>query len=534
MADLTLLDLTEAKKKAMSDRTLRLTDNIDNWAEVFMGVKTASGKNVTRQTALRVSAVLACVRILMEDVSSLPLILKRKTAQGAEDADNHPLYRLLKISPNSLQTSVEVREHLMMDLMLSGKFFAWQQRNRKGELQAIWPLRASNMNFLASDNTSLGLRVTWRYSAPELTKEFDQFELWRGSIMSQSTIDGNSLVLLAREAIGLAMAAEEQGAKLFSQGIQTNLTLNTDGDLNEEQRNQLKTSLQETYAGSSNAYKVLLLESGLKAEKIGLTAQESQYIESRAYQMADIARVFRVPGVMLGIGDKTSTYASAEQFFLAYVKHTIQPWVVRLEQTISRDLILPSETKLFPKHQLSALLRADQKTRYECYAIGIQNSIIKPAEAREFEDLDTSEEVDHFLQSTTLTVVGQDPAALPAAPNAPGQPPPPSKPQPPPDGKAESIALRVADALVKTEVREFARQRTRNDSALKGQGTLSSNPVGEAFSVWHREKVQTMTGASADAVREYSEWRFDPKGDPLTAENDMRARAWLVKLCLEA
>jgi HK97 family phage portal protein len=132
------------------------------------------------------------------------------------------------------------------------------------------------------------------------------------------TIEGQSLILLAREDIGLALAAEEQGARLFSQGVQSDLTISADDTLDEEAKKQLRQAFMARHAGSSNAWMPLLLEGGLKAARIGLTAQESQYIEARQFQLADISRVFRVPEVLLGISQgKSSTYASAEQFFLA-------------------------------------------------------------------------------------------------------------------------------------------------------------------------------------------------------------------------
>jgi hypothetical protein len=183
------------------------------------GATNGLGRLVSRETALRASGVLACIRILMEDIASLPLCLKRKTKTGAEEATDHPLYRVLKTSPNVFQTSVEVREHIMMDLLLSGRFFCWQVRDSQGKIQEIYPLRATNMVFSRQDNRAGTPYLTWQYTAPELVREFTQFDLWRGNMMAQHYIDSRSLILLAREAIGLALRAEEQGARLFSTGF---------------------------------------------------------------------------------------------------------------------------------------------------------------------------------------------------------------------------------------------------------------------------------------------------------------------------
>ena len=147
----------------------------------------------------------------------------------------------------------------------------------------------------------------------------------------------------------------------------------------------------------------LLLENGLKASRIGLTAQESQYIEARQFQTADIARIFRIPDVLLGIqAGKTATFASAEQFFLSYVKHTLGPWCQRIEQTITRDLLAASETDLFAKHDLNSLMRADLQTRYSAHASGIAAGFLTRNEARQMEFLPTLPGLDVPLQPLNL------------------------------------------------------------------------------------------------------------------------------------
>jgi phage portal protein BeeE len=195
--------------------------------------------------------------------------------------------------------------------------------------------------------------------------------------------------LLAREAIGLLMAAEQQGARLFSNGIQTDVVFKVQDELDQDQKTNLRNSLQETYGGVGNAWRALLLEGGIDVTKIGLTAQESQYLETRQFQTSEIARIFRIPDVMLGISHgKTATFASAEQFFDSYTKFTLQPWLRRIEQSAFRDLLSTEEQKtLFVRHDLDSLTRADLQTRYAAHAVGIQNGFLTRNEARTFEDL---------------------------------------------------------------------------------------------------------------------------------------------------
>jgi hypothetical protein len=177
--------------------------------------------------------------------------------------------------------------------------------------------------------------------------------------------------------------------------------------LTDDQREQLKKNLAESHAGSRNAFIPLLLEGGLEASRIGLTAEESQYLESRKFQAEEIARIFRIPAVMLGIGDKSSTFASAEQFFLSFSKFTLAPWLGRFEETISRDLISPSEPDLYAKFSLDALLRADLKTRYDAYAIGVTNGFLTRNDVREFEDLQRLEGLDAPLTPLNMSTPNQ-------------------------------------------------------------------------------------------------------------------------------
>lgn len=519
---LTLLDLSEAKRNAMANSKLTL-NNVEGWADVLTGIQSASGKMVNRTTAMRASAVLACVRILMEDVSTLPLILKKKTSKGSSDAVNHPAYRLLKTSPNPFQTSVEVREHIMMDMLLSGRFACWQLRDGKGQLTDIFPLRSQFLSFGGRHNNG---DYVWNYGGAEINKtQFTMAELWRGAIMSQSILgEGQALILLAREAIGLAIAAEEQGARLFSNGIQTSFALTTADELSGDTREQLKRSLAEAYAGSGNAWKTLILENGLTMSKVGLTAVESQFIESRAYQMADIARVFRVPGVMLGIGDKTSTYASAEQFFLAYVRNTIMPWTVRIEQTVQRDLLLPSESAFFVKHQLSALLRSDQKTRYENYQIGINAGFLNRDEARGEEDLDSVDGLDEFLMPVGTVTVSQqaDQAkkALLTPTVAPGAPPAADGNDIPSDKGAQAgrLAENIANGLLRSEAKAFLRAKDK------------PQVLTEFFSN-HAGHVARYTGCDLQSASAYCAYRAAQK-EPLSAESEQAAKKILINLCL--
>jgi len=373
---------------------------------IFQGVRTQSGQYVTPQTAMRASAVLACIRILCEDLSALPLNLYRRTPSGSVLAVDDPRFRLLHDAPNSWQTSMELRESMILDVLCFGQAFSEKEFGPDG-VRGLHPLSAGRMVPM----NPLGLYIPpptplfWRYADPRTGQRvLMSDDLWSVKLLAPAGyLEGQSLILLAREAIGLLLAAEEQGARLFRQGFQSDLVLQTEQELSADGRENLRSIFNERYAGSWNAWKPLLLESGLKADRISLTAQESQYIEARQFQLEEIGRLFRIPDVLLGISHgKTSTFASAEQFFLSYTKHTLQPWCTRIEQAAQRDLLAPSETDLFFKHDLDSLWRADLQTRYSAHASGIAAGFLTRNEARRMENLPTLPGLDEPLSPLNM------------------------------------------------------------------------------------------------------------------------------------
>jgi HK97 family phage portal protein len=384
-------------------------------SSLMVGVRSHSGQYVTPQTALRASAVLACIRILCEDLSALPLNLYRRTPQGAALAVDDPRFRLLHDSPNSWQTSMELREAMILDTLCFGQAFTEKEFGPNG-IEALHPLAAGRMVPMNPLDLYIPPPVPlfWRYADPRTGQRvLMSDDLWRVSMLAPSGyLEGQSLILLAREAIGLLLAAEEQGARLFAHGVQSDFVLMSEDGLDEGGRKQLRDAFMERYAGAGNAWLPILLEGGLDAKRIGLTAQESQYLEARQFQLSDIARIFRIPDVLLGISHgRTATFASAEQFFLSYTKHTLQPWCTRIEQSIQRDLIAPSETDLFVKHDLDALMRADLQTRYSAHASGIAAGFLTRNEARRMENLPTLPGLDEPLSPLNMGSGGKIPPA---------------------------------------------------------------------------------------------------------------------------
>lgn len=503
---LTLLNLPRPKMTADVPTGVSISD-LAGMEQFFLGIKTASGKKVTPSTAMRASAVLACTRILMEDLSALPLILYKRLDEGTVAANDHPLYRILDFAPNSVHTSMELREHNIFDLITMGAFYNLKDIDESGQVTSLWPLPATYV-------VRRYRELVWTFTDPVtgISGEATPDTLWRGTILSDNGIDGRGITLLAREAIGLLLAAEEQGARLFSNGIQSDLALQVAENLGDDERKQLKASVAEAYGGSRNAFNPLLLEGGLEAKRIGLTAQESQYIEARNYQTADIARMFRIPGVMLGLAqDKGSTFASAEQFFGAYAKYCLRPWATRIEQTISRDLLSPSDSvTYFAKHDFTDLMRGDTAARYASYATGIQNKFLSPNDARRAENMTPIEGLDTY----TGGAGGASPNADPNAPVTPanntedddtGE-----------NGKKNRLVNNVAAMIFRREQR-----------ALLGASRYKDP---EQFYAIHAGFVEDLTGASVAKVLAYCEMRRKTE-DRFSAEAQTAAVNALIRLC---
>ena len=383
------------REKAIEE--IRANPNDDFWWNQI-GTTSNSGQNISPDNALRASAVQACVKVLAETVASLPWnIFKRLMVNGAdagkEVAKKHPLFNIIHNQPNSFQTSFEFREQLVCHMALTGNYFAIKEMNRAGRIASLFPLMPERMVIEVNGNVLL-YKYTWDDGTTEV---FNQDEIWHVRGLSKDGIIGLSPLQLAREPIGLALATEEHGARLFSNNAQPGAVLETEGKLDEGAQARLKENWQDAYSGGSNAHKTAVLEQGLKYKPMGFSNEDSQFLETRNFQVADIARIFRVPAVLIGHPDTTMTFASAEQFFLSFAVHTIRPWVSRIEQSANKNLLNPRDAKQhFVEFNIDGLLRGDIKTRFEAHSIALQNRFKNVNEVRAMENLNPIEGGDKF------------------------------------------------------------------------------------------------------------------------------------------
>ena len=356
----------------------------------YMG-NSSSGKAVTERSAMQMTAVYSCVRILSEAVAGLPLQIYKYTDDGGkEKAIDHPLYHLLHDEPNPEMSSFVFRETLMTHLLLWGNAYAQIIRNGKNEVVALYPLMPNKMTVDRDANGQLF--YTYYRGSDEAIKDKEQFVTLRSSDVLHipglgfDGLVGYSPIAMAKNAIGMAIACEEYGAKFFANGAAPGGVLEHPGTIKDPQR--VRESWQSTFGGSGNANKIAVLEEGMKYTPIGISPEQAQFLETRKFQINEIARIFRVPPHMVGDLEKSS-FSNIEQQSLEFVKYTLDPWVIRWEQSITRALLSPTEKKkYFVKFNLEGLLRGDYQSRMNGYAIGRQNGWMSANDIRELENLD--------------------------------------------------------------------------------------------------------------------------------------------------
>lgn len=356
----------------------------------FFGGTTA-GKPVNENSAMQMTAVYACVRILSEAVAGLPIHVYRYTDTGGkEKALDHPLYRLLHDEPNPEMTSFSFRETLMSHLLLWGNAYAQIIRNGKGEVVSLYPLMPNKMMVDRDSKGQLYYQYT-RTSEDAPLSEKCVVPLAPSDVLHIPGLGFNGLVgyspiAMAKNAIGMAIATEEYGAKFFANGAAPGGVLEHPGVIKDPQR--VKESWNDMYRGSANAHRVAVLEEGMKYQQIGISPEQAQFLETRKFQINEIARIFRVPPHMVGDLEKSS-FSNIEQQSLEFVKYTLDPWVCRWEQSMVRRLLRESEKpRYFIKFNVDGLLRGDYQSRMNGYAIGRQNGWMSANDIRELENLD--------------------------------------------------------------------------------------------------------------------------------------------------
>lgn len=359
-------------------------ENFSNPSQRFYFGSSASGKQVNEYSAMQMTAVYACVRILSESVAGLPLHLYQVNDEGNKvKAKNHSLYFLLHDEPNKEMTSFVFRETLMSHLLLWGNAYAQIIRNGKGEVVSIYPLMPNKIRVMRDKSTH---EIIYEYLHEEGPVTLSSKDVLHIPGLGFDGLIGYSPIAMAKNAIGMAMATEEYGAKFFANGAQPGGVLEHPGIIKDPER--VRNSWSQTFGGSGNANKIAVLEEGMKYTPISISPEQAQFLETRKFQINEIARIFRVPPHMVGDLEKSS-FSNIEQQSLEFVKYTLDPWVLRWEQAMNRALILNHEkSNLFIKFNVDGLLRGDYESRMNGYATARQNGWMSANDIRALENLD--------------------------------------------------------------------------------------------------------------------------------------------------
>lgn len=363
--------------------------NMSGGMPFFLG-RSSAGTVVNEQTAMQLTAVYACVRILAEAVAGLPLHLYRYTdGGGKEKAVDDPLYRLMYEEPNPEMTSFSFRETMMTHLLLTGNAYAQKIHNGRGELTALYPLMSDRMRVERGADKKIRYYYTYcdddaqgGWKTVALTRD----DVWHLPGLGFNGLVGFSPIAMAKNALGLAMATEEFGAKFFANGAQPGGVIEHPGTIKNSEK--LRQSWQAAFGGSSNSNKTAVLEEGMKYHAITIPPDQAQFLETRKFQTNEIARIFRIAPHMIGDLEKSS-FSNIEQMSLEFVMYTLNSWLVRWEQSMHRDL-LPENKKnrYFWKFNVDGLLRGDYASRMNGYATARQNGWMSADDIRELENLD--------------------------------------------------------------------------------------------------------------------------------------------------
>lgn len=351
-------------RKANEDGSVR--HSLDLFRLLGGGAGTKSGASVSHKTALEVTTVLACARVISEGIAQVPFKLYREIDGKKLPATDHPLYRVLHRKPNNWMTSFEFRETMAIHTVLTGTGIAFVNRDIRGAVRELIPI-VSPVQIKQADDYSLVYTIT----APNgRTQDFPQAAIWHWRGPSWDGVVGLDIVNLAREAIGLAMATEESHARMQKTGAALSGVYSVDGTLSPEQYKNLREWLDKEFDGIANVGKTKLLDRAAKFYPSSMTGIDAQLLETRKHQIEEICRPMRVIPIMIGYSDKAATYASAEQMFLAHKVHTLDPWYGRIEQSAECQLLTDKELDdgYFVKFNAAGLMRGSHKDRSEYFA----------------------------------------------------------------------------------------------------------------------------------------------------------------------
>jgi HK97 family phage portal protein len=328
---------------------------------------------------MMVSTVAACVKTISESIASLPLVIYERSNNGRQVAYGHSLYHLLADAPNDEMSAFTFWEWVTVSLCLHGNGYAQIQRDSQGAAIALWPLLANLTTPVRMLDGSIAYRTTDGQQQPRVLASKDVLHFLMGS---HDGLIGLSPIQQARQAIGLARAAERYGSQLFKNSSVPAIAITSPGKVGPEIKTQMRNDW-ETLQSGSNQHRIAILDNGFSIQPLGLSAEDSQFLETRNYQRADIASIFRIAPHLVGSTEKVSN-SNLEQENLTLVTHTLRPWLSRLESEVRRKLLPTTIGKgvYVAEFDTAELVRGDTAAQSAALTAGIQGGWLNPNEAR--------------------------------------------------------------------------------------------------------------------------------------------------------
>ena len=376
--------------------------------EVFGGQRSTAGKSVNIESALGITAVYACVRVLADGVAALPLPLYRRLPRGKERAPDHPLYRLLHDQPNPWMTPYTLKETLMGHVLLRGNAYANIVRDRSGYPVELWPLRPASMLDIR-ESESGQLIYLYRVPGGEAVK-IPQSEMFHIRGLSPDGLRGYSPITVHREAMGLTMAEEEFGARFFSNGAIPQGVLQAKARLSKTAVDNLRESWNAAHQGLSQSHRVAILEEGVEWKATGVAMEDAAWLAGRTFQLDEMCRIFRVPPHKVYELTR-ATFSNITDQELQFQGDSLVPWLVRLEEQVNISLLSPSDRRIYyAEFLVDAALRADISKRYEAYFRARQGGWMNSNEIRERENLNPFEGGDDYWQPVNMVAINGEPS----------------------------------------------------------------------------------------------------------------------------
>ena len=370
----------------------QVTNDVRDSGQTFVFGVAPSGERVDEKSAMQISAVYACVRLLAETIAALPLHLYRYTedGKGKEKAIDHPLYKILYRQPNAEMTSFVWRETIITHLLLWGNAYCQIIRDHGTKVLSLYPLLPENVE--VDRDESGRLYYLYHATTDEVPGEnntdiyFREDEILHIPGLGFNGLVGFSPIAMMKNSLGTTLAVEKYGSSFFKNGAQPSGVLEHPGVL--KNPGKIRDNWTSVYGGAGNAHKVAVLEEGMTYKSISLPPEDSQFLSTRQFGVNEICRIFRVPPHMVQDLEH-ATFSNIEHQSIDFVMHTLTPWLVRIEQAIIKDLLLEQEKDVyFPKFNVDGLLRGDYQSRMSGYATGISNGFLSPNDIHRLENMD--------------------------------------------------------------------------------------------------------------------------------------------------